>query len=365
MSARALTVRLLFLGALGWGSACRFEPDLSRFEECGEESSCPAGYTCLVEEGRCLPDCGAQGPCTPEPPDAGTDGGAEDGGSTDAGMDGGMDAGPDAGVDAGEPLSVVTMALPVGTEDLAYTEPLQARGGKPPYTFRPTESLPPGLTLDGGVLSGTPTTPGTFRVAVEVRDQDSPAASVSAAYDLKVRPLLRVAGPEILVNGYLSDAYAEQVSVTGGTPPYFFTLAPGNQPPVGLTLDMDGGVKGTPSSSGTFALRTQVTDSDPQAQTASRQLELNVASSPLLLTLATQSVPDGRVGTPYQYVLRVAGNASVTWTLEAGATPIGIGFDASKATLLGTPTQPGVSSFTISASNGLSTVDRTFTLTVY
>jgi hypothetical protein len=180
-----------------------------------------------------------------------------------------------------------------------------------------------------------------------------------------VRALLRVAGPQLLVNGYLNNAYEEQLSVTGGTPPYFFTLASGNQPPGGLTLDMDGGVKGTPSSSGTFALRPQVTDSDPQAQTVSRQLELTVSSSPLFLTLATQSVPDGRVGTPYRYVLKMAGNPSVTWKLEAGATPIGIGFDASKATLLGTPTQPGVSSFTISASNGLSTVDRTFTLTVY
>jgi hypothetical protein len=108
----------------------------------------------------------------------------------------------------------------------------------------------------------------------------------------------------------------------------------------------------------------RVTDSDPQPQTANRQLELTAASTPLFLELATQRVPDGRVGTPYRYVLKVSSGA-VTWKLEAGSTPDGIGFDAPKATLLGTPTQPGVSSFTISASNGLTTVDRTFTLTVY
>jgi hypothetical protein len=352
---------LVLLGALGWGSACQFEPDLSRFEECGEQSSCPMGYTCLVEERRCLPDCGAQGPCTPVPPDAATDGGVGDGGGTDAGLDGG----PDAGVDAGEPLSLVTVALPVGTETMPYAESLKARGGKPPYTFHPTEPLPQGFTLDGGILSATPSTPGTFRVALEVRDQDTPAAQASAAYDLRVRPLLRVAGPELLVNGYLNASYTEQVSVTGGTPPYTFTLAPGDPPPEGLTFETDGGVTGTPTSSGTHALRVRVTDSDPQPQTANRQLELNVSSAPLLMALATQSVPDGRVGTPYRYVLKVSEGGSVTWKLEAGATPPGIGFDASKATLLGTPTQPGVSGFTISATDGLSTVDRTFTLTIY
>ncbi len=353
MSARAFAVGLVLLGVLGWASACQFEPDLSRFEECGADDTCPTGYTCLAEARRCLPDCGAQGPCAPEPPDASTDGGVGDGGSTDA------------GVDAGEPLSLVTIMLPTGTETIPYAESLKARGGKPPYTFRPTETLPQGFTLDGGVLSGTPSTPGTFRVAVEVRDQGSPAASVGTTYDLRVRPLLRVAGPEILVNAYLDEPYAEQLSVTGGTPPYLVTLAPGNRPPDGLKLDTDGGVTGTPSDSGTYALQVRVTDSDPQPQTASRQLELTITTSPLLMEWATQRVPDGRVGTPYRYALKVAGVSSATWRLEAGSTPPGIGFDAAKATLLGTPTQPGVYSFTISATSGLEKVERTFTLTVY
>jgi hypothetical protein len=354
------------LAALGLASACQFEPDLSRYDECAEDGTCAPGYTCLEEERICLPDCGAH--CTPEPPDASTDGGMGDGGPGDGGTgDGGRGDGgsTDAGVDAGEPLSLVTLGLPAATETLAYAETLQARGGKPPYLFRPTEPLPQGFVLDGGVLSGTPTTAGTFRVAVEVRDQGSPAATVGTAYDLRVRPLLRIAGPEILVNGYLSEAYEEQVFVTGGTPPYVFSLASGNEPPAGLTLETDGGVRGTPSSSGKHALQVRVLDSDPQPQQAGRPLELNVSSSPLLLEWSTQSVPDGRVGTPYRYVLKVAGASSATWKLEAGSTPPGIGFDAAKATLLGNPTQPGVYSFTISATSGLEKVERTFTLTVY
>jgi hypothetical protein len=260
----------------------------------------------------------------------------------------------------------VTLGLPPATETLAYAETLRARGGKPPYTFRVTEALPQGFTLDAGVLSGRPTTPGTFRVAVEVRDESSPPASANTAYDLRVRPLLRLAGPGKLVNGYLNNGYAEQVSATGGTPPYMFVSEAGSQTPPGLMLGTDGGVIGRPNDSGTYTMRVRVTDSDPQPQTVSGDLEVLVSSPPLVLEWATQRVPEGRVGTPYHYVLKVAGGgSSVTWKLEAGSTPSGIGFDASRGVLLGTPNETGSYGFTISASSGLSEITRTFTLTVH
>jgi hypothetical protein len=366
VSARGLVAGLGLLGTLGLASACKFEPDLSRYDACAEDGTCAPGYTCLAEERLCLPDCGSE--CTPEPADAGTDGGPGDSGTGDGPGDEGQDGGGgmDAGADTGDPLSLATLALPPATETLAYTATLVASGGKPPYVFRPTESLPQGFVLDGGVLSGNPATPGTFRVAVEVRDQGSPPSRVGTTYDLRVRPLLRIAGPEVLVNGYLNNAYAEQVFVTGGTPPYSFALASGNAPPAGLTLETDGGVKGTPSASGQHFLQVRVMDSDPQSQTVGRQLELNISSAPLLLAWSTQSVPDGRVGTPYRYVLQVAAaGGSTTWKLEAGSTPPGIGFNATTATLLGTPTDPGVYSFTISAASGISKVSATFDLTVY
>jgi Putative Ig domain len=359
MNARLAALGLALLGVVGLAASCHFQPDLSRFAPCTEDAACPQGYTCLVEAQRCLPDCGEQGPCPVEPPpEPSTDAGSDE--------DGGTDAGTDAGFDAGPPLTLVTETLAPAVETSPYSMELKAQGGTPPYGFRATAALPSWLTLDGGTLSGTPPTPGSVHVAVELSDSDAPPTTRSAAYDLRVRPLLRVAGPGTLVDGYQNNSYSERISATGGVPPYSFKRLAGSFPG-DLTLLQDGSVAGTPSGTGNYSFQVQVTDSDSeQPQTAVRQLALGLTGLPLGLTISTESVPDGRVGTPYQYVLRYAPSGSVTWKLKAGSLPSGIGFFTSTGTLSGTPNAAGSYTFTINVTDGLlGNVDKTFTLTVY
>lgn len=379
MNTRLATVGLTLLCAVGLAVSCRFQPDLSSFAPCAGDDTCPQGYTCLAEARRCLPDCGAAGPCPVDPPpdpapdagpdeDGGTDAGTDAGtdGGTDAGVDAGTDAGVDAGTDAGPPLSLVTETLAPAVETLPYTMALEAQGGTPPYDFHAQVDFPAWLTLDGGTLTGTPPTPGSYHVAVEVSDSDSPPATRSTTYDLRVRPLLRVAGPGTLVDGYPNKFYSERISATGGVPPYTFKFLDGGLNG-GLTLLQDGSMTGTPSGTGTYNFRVQVTDSDSQQpQIAERPLALGIVSSPLVMTISNESLPDARVGTPYQYVLRISSNANVTWKLKAGSLPDGIGFYTETATLSGTPNASGGWSFTVNVTDGLlGNADKTFTLTVY
>ena len=70
----------------------------------------------------------------------------------------------------------------------AYTQTLTASGGTLPYTWSITSgSLPAGLTLSpGGVISGTPTANGTYKITVTVTDNSNPAQTQSAATNIIV-----------------------------------------------------------------------------------------------------------------------------------------------------------------------------------
>jgi hypothetical protein len=367
--ARAVGVALLV------GLACVFQPDLSRFPACDEQGACPAGSTCLAEQGICLPDCGERAPCVSPDLDGGdkTDAGTPDAGMTDAGTaDAGMpDAGTDAGMtDAGTPdagpgpVVLAAEGPRPAVETVSYSHRFQASGGTPPYTFSSVDALPPGLGLEPeGTLSGRPTVAGDHAFTLEVVDQGTPPLSARRPFSVTVLPLLRVAGPAILADFPSGRAYAEQVSATGGTPPYRFELVAGSTLPAGLVLQENGLIEGTSSGSGaTFEVR--VTDSGTQPQVATRTLQLT-SSSCSLLCMRTRSVPDARAGTGYSYVLQASGGTgALTWTVESGSLPPGVQLAPATGVLSGTPTQAGTYDFTVSVADVVPENKRSATLSL-
>jgi hypothetical protein len=79
------------------------------------------------------------------------------------------------------PLTITTTSLPFGTRGVPYSFQMVATGGRQPYTWSYTGSLPAGVTLNSstGLISGTPTTGGSFNVTITVRDPDGRTASRS------------------------------------------------------------------------------------------------------------------------------------------------------------------------------------------
>lgn len=84
-------------------------------------------------------------------------------------------------------LSVMTGALVCGVTGVAYSQTISATGGSPPYTWSlAAGQLPPGVTLSStGVLSGTPTTAGTFKFTVRVKDTQGAVASGNFSINIK------------------------------------------------------------------------------------------------------------------------------------------------------------------------------------
>ncbi|MGH9499617.1 MAG: putative Ig domain-containing protein [Terriglobales bacterium] len=109
------------------------------------------------------------------------------------------------------PLSVATRSLAAGTVGVTYNpnaQALQAASGTPPYTWAITGgSLPPGLTMNSaGVISGVPTTVGTFAFTVQVTDATSPTPQMASA------GLSIVVNPNTANNAELDGNYAFLVS---------------------------------------------------------------------------------------------------------------------------------------------------------
>jgi serine/threonine protein kinase len=65
--------------------------------------------------------------------------------------------------------------------DEPFTLSLTASGGNAPYHWSAT-GLPPGLSLNGGVITGTPTTEGRFRVTITVTDTEASPQSASVSF---------------------------------------------------------------------------------------------------------------------------------------------------------------------------------------
>jgi hypothetical protein len=96
------------------------------------------------------------------------------------------------------PLFITTpLTLPDATVGTAYSEPLDASGGAPPYTWSlaPGGALPPGIAIAGGALAGTPTVPDEFAIFVQVSDAagDTVATVLSLAVDPASNPVPQLA----------------------------------------------------------------------------------------------------------------------------------------------------------------------------
>jgi hypothetical protein len=180
------------------------------------------------------------------------------------------------------PLGITTTAIPAATAGLAYSTALQASGGTPPYSWSISSALPSGMVFaSNGTLSGTPTAPGTYAIAAKVVDavqsSQSRTYSLSVTQPLAARPIATLSiTTASLAPAATGAAYTANLSATGGTPPYTWSLASGSLP-VGITLSSTGTLSGTPSTSGTSNFTVALRDG--LSATVTKSLSLQVASS--------------------------------------------------------------------------------------
>jgi len=250
-------------------------------------------------------------------------------------------------IDVNAALTITTVALSGATLNVSYSQQLSATGGLGTYTWTNLSNLPPGLTLDKvkGIISGTPTVPGNYPVAIQVSDSSTPAQTAKTTFNISVATTLSIT-TSTLPNGAVGTAYSQNLAAAAGTAPYNWSASSGL--PGGLSISTDGIVSGTPAAAGTFTVNAVVSDSSTPAQSTAKSITLII--QPLLSITTASQLPLGVVGAFYSQTLAATGTSALTWSVLSGSLPPGLGLG--NGTLLGTPSISGAYDFTVQVAGG-------------
>jgi len=258
------------------------------------------------------------------------------------------------------PAPVITSLAAVGARvGVAFSYTITATNS--PTSFL-AFSLPPGLTLSGATISGTPTAAGFYSALVAAANATGLGSQPLA---IQVAPPLNApvySGP-VNLSGTAGSAFTFTPNFGAGVASWALVNLPeggASTLPTGITLNTSTGViSGTTTQSGTFRIALQATSTDGVATTQVLSFTFNPpASAPLVTSSGSAS---GTVGSAFSF--SVLTNPTAT-TFAATGLPAGLTINTSTGVISGTPTEPGISTVSLTVGNltGSSTTPLTINI---
>lgn len=160
------------------------------------------------------------------------------------------------------PLVIDAAPLTDWTVGRDYDHAMGVGGGITPYTLTAgSAGLPPGVAfspLDQHAV-GTPTTPGSYSVSIELRDNGNPANVVTRLQSVTIHDALKI--PVARYVGFQQGRALDlDLPTTGGTPPFTLSMPTGALP-TGLAFAPDSfHVTGTAAAQASVALELDAVD---------------------------------------------------------------------------------------------------------
>lgn len=269
-------------------------------------------------------------------------------------------------------LTITTTALPPATVGTAYNATLTETGGKAPFNWLVTPSLPSGLTLNAttGAISGTPgtSTAGTANYTFVLQDSASSEDTKILTLTINPAPAPLAITTTSVQNGTVNQPYcAFTLAATGGILPYTWSVTPALPNGLQLNVPSSGTISGTPLA-GTAKTTTHIfTVQDfttPTNQTISKSLTLTITSTVPALTIVTTSLPTGKVGTPYPATTLQGSGGIPCYTWSVSTLPAGLQLNASTGTITGTPTAASNLTYTFTLRDSALPTNQTKTATI-
>jgi hypothetical protein len=242
--------------------------------------------------------------------------------------------------------------------------------GSPAPSFGFT-NVPPGMTFkDNGngtaTLSGTPTTAGTYAMALTAVNPYG-TATQTLTVTVQQAPAITSASSATFTVG---TAGSFSVTTTGTPAP---TLTESGALPSGVTFTSNGNgtatLAGTPAAGTNKAYPITITAANGVGSNATQSFTLTVNAASTAPTITSAASTTFTVGTAGSFSVTTTGSPAATVT-ESGTLPSGVTFTggaSGTATLAGTPAAGTQGSYpiTITAANGVgSNATQSFTLTV-
>jgi probable HAF family extracellular repeat protein len=266
-------------------------------------------------------------------------------------------------------------SLANGSVGTAYSQPLLSwdNAGTVTWSIASGSSLPPGMSLTGSTIGGTPTTAGNYSFTLTAADSTT-GDTINYTFSIHISTIT-ITSPSILpVQAVFNESFSYQFTVSGGGSTKTWSSSNSIS---GLSLNANTGVlSGIPQTTGTFTFTISVTDG---SSTVSKLFTLYIVyPDPALLTIPqSTALPDARVGQNYTAQSNpTGGTPPYTWSVAPGSNlPPGLSLYTGSvlpqnvtpgATLLGgEPTTAGSYSFDLTVKdNAGNTLTRTYTLNV-
>jgi drug/metabolite transporter superfamily protein YnfA len=211
------------------------------------------------------------------------------------------------------------------------------------------------------VLSGTPTTPGSYSPTFTVTDSGVNIKSVT--FTLTINPAALTITTTSLPSGVINVAYpSTTLQATGGKTPYTWSAT---GLPTGLSINTTTGVlSGTPIQSGTFSVVATVKDSSSPVLAVSQTYSLTIVAS---LTISTSSLPSGAINVAYLSTTLQAAGGKTPYSWGATGLPVGLSISSTTGLLSGAPTQSGTFNVVVTVKDSSSpvlTASQTYPLTI-
>jgi len=267
-------------------------------------------------------------------------------------------------------IVVAPATLSAGDIGAAYSQTIKALGGTPSYAYAVTAgALPGGLSLDetSGLLSGTPTTVGTFNFTITATDSSTGTGPYTGmrAYAVTINQVLPVPGAVTVSTAYntavgidVAEANSGQGIPTGasvsGAPSHGTTSVSGTV----ITYTPSTGYNGPDSF-------TYATSNSAGTSATTATVSITIGAPTLTVSLSPSAF---QVGAAYSGSVSTSGGQSpYSYEITAGALPAGLTFNAT-GQITGTPSAAGAYAFTVTATDSstgaVATASQSFSGTV-